>query len=241
MPLSKIPKSARAVVRSPARPDPRRMQSSPHTPAASVPGGPESTTEILALQQSLGNRAVQRLLASRSFQAKLQVGPADGIYDQEADKVAGQALKGAPIAEAGPALDQTGASVAQPKAGPASTSGGVEAGSGVERQVNSSEGSGGALPESTRTFMESRFGADFGGVRVHTGSDAARLNRAVQSDAFTHGQDIYFNAGKFEPGSQAGQQLLAHELTHVVQQGSAGQVRRKAALQVPANRPSTKK
>lgn len=66
--------------------------------------------------------------------------------------------------------------------------------------------------------MEARFGADFGGVRIHTGDEAAELARDVQAEAMTHGQDIYFGAGKYDPGSGAGQRLLAHELTHTIQQ-----------------------
>ena len=70
--------------------------------------------------------------------------------------------------------------------------------------------------------METRFGADFGQVRVHTGSDAVQMNRDVQAQAFTHGRSIYFGAGRYDPSSTPGRRLLAHELTHVVQQGAAG-------------------
>ena len=73
----------------------------------------------------------------------------------------------------------------------------------------------------TRGRMESSFGADFSGARVHTGSRAAESAKAVQSDAFTSGQDIVFAECRFNPGTEEGQRLLAHELTHVVQQ-SAG-------------------
>ena len=61
-------------------------------------------------------------------------------------------------------------------------------------------------------------GADFGGVKVHTDSAAARLSRNVQATAFTHGSDIYFSQGSYQPDTAQGQHLLAHELTHVVQQ-----------------------
>jgi len=70
-----------------------------------------------------------------------------------------------------------------------------------------------------RAFMEPRFGADFSGVRVHTGGEAAQLNRAISARAFTHGQDIFLGEGQADLESSAGQRLLAHELTHVVQQG----------------------
>ncbi|MEJ2212092.1 MAG: DUF4157 domain-containing protein, partial [Anaerolineae bacterium] len=74
--------------------------------------------------------------------------------------------------------------------------------------------------------MEPRFGADFGGVRVHTGGDAVQLTQHVQAQAFTHGQDVYFGAGKYNPGTDAGKHLLAHELTHVVQQTGGQKLQR---------------
>lgn len=97
-----------------------------------------------------------------------------------------------------------------------------EADLALESQLKSSRGRGQALPEETRSSMESAFGADFGDVRVHTGNDAAEMNRTLSAQAFTHGSDIHFNAEKYQPGSAEGQGLLAHELTHVVQQGAAG-------------------
>ena len=63
-------------------------------------------------------------------------------------------------------------------------------------------------------------GADFSGVNVHTGADASDLNEQVNARAFTLGNDIFFNEGEYAPNSPEGQRLLAHELTHVVQQGS---------------------
>ena len=86
---------------------------------------------------------------------------------------------------------------------------------GFEGQLASHRGGGQPLSDQTRAFMEPRFGADFGGVRVHETPD---LTNAIQAQAFTHGQDIYFNSGKYNPGSSGGKELLAHELTHVVQQ-----------------------
>jgi hypothetical protein len=68
--------------------------------------------------------------------------------------------------------------------------------------------------------MEPRFGADFSRVRVHTDGGAVQMSRDLQAQAFTTGQDIYFGAGRYDPGSEDGKRLLAHELTHVVQQNS---------------------
>ena len=87
-------------------------------------------------------------------------------------------------------------------------------GSNLESQLNASKGGGSPLSDDVRSFMEPRFGADFSGVQVHTGSDAVQMNRDVNAQAFAHGSDIYFGAGK-APGKDA---LTAHELTHVVQQ-----------------------
>ena len=99
---------------------------------------------------------------------------------------------------------------------------GFEAGADVESQLASSRGGGSNLPSSVRESLEPRFGADFSGVRVHTDSQADTLNRQVNARAFTHGADIYFSAGEYSPGTTAGDRLLAHELTHVVQQGASG-------------------
>jgi hypothetical protein len=95
------------------------------------------------------------------------------------------------------------------------------ASSALESQLQSSKGQGSPLPEQTKSSMESGFGADFSGVNVHTGSQAADMNKQLGAKAFTHGGDIYFNEGEYQPGTTSGDQLLAHELTHTVQQGAA--------------------
>ncbi|MFA5326309.1 MAG: DUF4157 domain-containing protein [Prolixibacteraceae bacterium] len=90
-----------------------------------------------------------------------------------------------------------------------------------EQTLSSTKGSGSALPGETREFMESRFNADFSGVRVHTGSTAQAMSSNIHAHAFAHGNDIYFNEGKFSPHSEGGKTLLAHELTHTIQQGAS--------------------
>jgi hypothetical protein len=83
-------------------------------------------------------------------------------------------------------------------------------------------GSGGGAPldKDTRGFMESRLGADFNDVRVHTDATASESARSVQAYAYTVGSDVVFQSGKYEPESDSGKRMLAHELTHVVQQRS---------------------
>ena len=81
-------------------------------------------------------------------------------------------------------------------------------------------GGGSALDEATRTTMESRMGADFGDVRVHTDAQASKSAESVGANAYTVGSDIVFRSGQFDTSSTTGQRTLAHELSHVVQQRS---------------------
>lgn len=83
-----------------------------------------------------------------------------------------------------------------------------------------SAGGGSPLEEPVRADMEARLGHDFGDVRVHTGADAQASARSVDAHAFTVGSDIVFQRDQYDPSSKAGQTMLAHELTHVVQQRS---------------------
>ncbi len=87
-----------------------------------------------------------------------------------------------------------------------------------EERLAANGGRGEPLPSKARTFMESRFGRNFSGVRVHADSEAAQLNRELRAQAFTHGQEVYLGAGSYSPETRSGKQLLAHELVHVIQQ-----------------------
>lgn len=102
-----------------------------------------------------------------------------------------------------------------------------------ETSLSSSKGSGSSLPASTKQFMEARFGADFSGVRIHTGSYAQNLSSSIHAQAFTHGNDIYFNSGKYAPHTEAGGTLLAHELTHTIQQGASAHHATNASFVAP--------
>ncbi len=105
----------------------------------------------------------------------------------------------------------------------------------IEQSIQSARGGGQALDSGARGKMEPAFGADFGGVRVHADGQADTLNRALSARAFTTGQDIFFKQGEYSPGSSSGRELLAHELTHVVQQNGS-QVQTKLSLGVPGDR-----
>jgi hypothetical protein len=88
-------------------------------------------------------------------------------------------------------------------------------------KLHAAECPGQPLAPATRDFYEPRLGRDFGGVRVHTCDVAAGMCRGLNAQAFTYGNNIFFNKGKYEPGTSSGKRLLAHELAHTVQQGSS--------------------
>ncbi len=88
----------------------------------------------------------------------------------------------------------------------------------LDFRLNQSGGTGQGLPDGPRTFMESRFGADLGEISLHTDKDAAQMNKELNAEAFTYGTNIYFGQGKYNPYTSSGKRLLAHELTHVIQQ-----------------------
>lgn len=92
---------------------------------------------------------------------------------------------------------------------------------GLSQQLKEQRNRGASLSPEVRNEMSSAIGADFDGVRIHTDAKATELSNELGAQAFTHGNDVYFNSGKYDTESSTGKQLLAHELTHVVQQGAA--------------------
>ena len=170
---------------------------------------------LLALQRTHGNRYVQRVVTG--IQAKLKVGQLGDIYEQEADRVAEQVMRMPEQKvqrhsqdekeEEGIYLKELPGQI--PKVTP-----------NLEARINAIRGSGQPLPESVRAFFEPRFGYDFSQVRVQTDSEADTLSRALNARAFTTGQDVFFRQGEYNPGSSSGRELMAHELTHVVQQAN---------------------
>jgi hypothetical protein len=140
-------------------------------------------------------------------QRKLTVGPADDKYEREADQAAQQVMRlfGEPGGGQSPA--------------PSVADAGGDAPPAVEQSIESARGGGQSLSAQVRHSMEQAFGTDFGGVRVHTDPRAHAANQSLSARAFTTGQDIFFREGEYNTGARGGQELLAHELAHVVQQG----------------------
>jgi len=169
-----------------------------------------------------------RNLRGRPFaagQPKLRLGPANDRYEQEADRVAAQVVRGtsAPDVEAQERAPQIQRFATAPTAG-------IAVPPQVEAGIAAARGGGHRLPAGVRSQMERAMGADFGGVRLHSDNRADALNQAVHARAFTTGRDIFFRQGEYQPGSEVGRGLLAHELAHVVQQRVRYEVVQRAKL-----------
>lgn len=93
----------------------------------------------------------------------------------------------------------------------------------IEKPLQESKGLGNPLDPDTKNEMESGFGTDFSQVKIHTDTKAVQMAKEIGAQAFTHGTDIYFNRGKYNPQSKTGKHLLAHELTHTIQQNGGRQ------------------
>ena len=104
----------------------------------------------------------------------------------------------------------------------------------IASDIDAARHGGQTLDAPVRTEMESHLGYDLSGVRVHTGATADHLARSVQADAFTTGSDIFFKGDNYAPSSTDGKRMLAHELTHVVQQ-STGAVGNESRVSDPAD------
>jgi outer membrane protein OmpA-like peptidoglycan-associated protein len=165
-----------------------------------------------------------------TIQPKLAVGPADDEYEREADRVAEHVMRMPdPVSRAlqrTPAIVQRVCKECEEEdkklQGKAVGGEGLHVSPAVESQIASLKGAGHPLPASARSYFEPRFGQDFGRVRVHTGPRAAEAAHSIGALAFTVGRDVAFAAGRYAPETSAGRRLLAHELTHVVQQGAVG-------------------
>ncbi|OUL98501.1 eCIS core domain-containing protein [Variovorax sp. JS1663] len=157
-------------------------------------------------------------LAGKLQRRALAVGPADDLFEREADRVADSVManRAPPSTPSKVPLDTQSGSHGPPPAN--GRAGGELAGGALDavHEVLSSPGQ--PLDAGTRGSMETRFGADFSSVRIHAGASAGRSARAVGARAYTVGRDIVFGAGEFAPGHPRGRHLLAHELTHTLQQ-----------------------
>ncbi|MCW3103393.1 MAG: hypothetical protein JWO09_1833 [Bacteroidetes bacterium] len=156
-------------------------------------------------------------------QAKLAISQPQDQSEKQADKVAVGVTKGdASISKM--ALEQTPSDI-----NAKSEDAGMTTTPGFDQQLQGTKGQGSKLDANVRTEMEGHLGTDLSGVNIHTGGEAQKMSGDINAKAFAHGQDVYFNEGQYNPSSQEGKGLLAHELTHTVQQ--KGDVGRKVQRQ----------
>jgi hypothetical protein len=201
------------------------------------PSVSHTTFDAALVPQIAGNLAVQQLFRAGAIQAKLAISQPGDADEEEADRVADQVMRMAeptPISsapstirrkcaacEAGggtcPKCEEEEKLQRKEKPGHA-----AQAAPAIHSQIAALRGGGQPLPPSVRAFFEPRFGADFSQVQVHTGSRAHESARAIQAKAFTLGYDVVFAAGKYAPDIPEGKRLLAHELTHTLQQRGTG-------------------
>src|SRR5271166_4204260 len=200
-----------------------------------------SCANEISEQPSESNR-----LRGSVVQAKLAVSQPDDPYEQEADRVADQVLRKVATERltrggydgdsriqraedenptGNPIVEQINAVLDRDGVQAKSEARGVNVSADFESRLADAKGSGSSIPQPVRAEMEDAFGADFSGVRLHTDPNAADMSRDIGAHAFTHGSDIYFNRGAFNPSTSEGKYLLAHELAHTIQQ-NGGEIRR---------------
>lgn len=188
--------------------------------------------------QMHGSLQVQRSAEEDQFftvdepavQKKTAIGAANGPEEQEADMMADKVIQRkstykTTASDSKPSSDSSdqGEQATEQKDG--------TVGKEVENKLHSRSGAKGEpLPDQVKGDMESGFNADFDKVRIHNDAEAQDMSRSLGAQAFTHGSDIYFGQGKYQPNSTEGKRLLGHELTHTIQQGA---VRRKKIQRSP--------
>jgi len=164
-------------------------------------------------------------------QTKLNIGKPGDKYEQEADQKADQVVANPNNSGSIQAMEEEEAvqmqeedeavqmqeeeEAVQMKKDSSSTGKG-----NFEHQLHANQSNGQKLDSRTKREMELGFGADFSSVNIHKNSNANKLNKQLGARAFTHGKDIYFRNGEYDPSSSKGKHLLAHELTHTIQQGA---------------------
>ncbi len=227
----------RQLTRTLTAPDRQRVA----RPPARVPVVSPSVPVAQALQRRLGNQGAATLLThpalkppnaaphvatthqtDRLLASTLSISSPSDPSEREATATASAVMRmPEPNASASPAeagVQHTNGSAVQRQDGDARAASGS-----LASDIRSSVSGGAPLPRRVRSFMEPRFRADFSGVRVHTGDRAAALNTQVNAKAFTVGSNIFFGKDAFQPETSEGKELIAHELTHTIQQGATVQ------------------
>ncbi|MBP6107110.1 MAG: DUF4157 domain-containing protein [Steroidobacteraceae bacterium] len=224
---------------SAAQRKPAGFERRPASHPVSKKSGERESSGANAVRQRAGNEGIQRMMSEMSgarIQAKLTVSQPGDAHEQQADRVA-NAVMAAPS----PGMQEmptASTHAVQRRCADCDEEMGKKPGAQVQRMeqgagaappvtpavaanLHAMRGGGSVLPADTRAFFEPRFNADFSQVRVHKGTQAEEAAQSIGAKAFTMGRDIGFAKGQYAPESREGRTLLAHELTHVVQQGGA--------------------
>jgi len=174
-----------------------------------------------------GNRATASSGAA-NIQRKLTVGETNDPMEHQADDMADKVMRMPDRALVQrSAAEKDDENIQRKRLAPKSPfiqakgDGGGVASHAVTNGIKATQGGGNTMDRGTKSFMESRFGNDFSDVKIHTGDYAIQMSEDLNAQAFTVGNDIYFNSGKYAPEASGGKHLLAHELTHTIQQGKS--------------------
>jgi hypothetical protein len=200
-----------------------------------------TTSQSQPVQRKFENRLRAKNAQKMAIQAKLAIGEPNDKYEQEADANAAMVVQqinsstnasttsqSQPVQRQG--MEEDEELQMKPLVQRSENLGGGEASTDLESAIQSARGSGQSLDANLQQSMGQAMGADFSGVKVHTDSQSDQLNKSIQAKAFTTGQDLFFRQGAYEPSSRGGQELIAHELTHVVQQNGVAVQRSLSSL-----------
>lgn len=152
----------------------------------------------------------EREVSENTTDRKIDIAPPDAQNEIVADDVARKVVQGDAVDLGG--MSGAGGSTIQP-----SGEGVPETPGNFGSQLNSSKGNGAPLNETTQAELGGKMNADFSDVKIHTGAEAGAMAESINAKAFTHGQDIYFGQGHYNPQAREGKELLAHELVHTQQ------------------------
>uniref|UniRef100_A0A4Y8PQS6 eCIS core domain-containing protein n=2 Tax=Paenibacillus athensensis TaxID=1967502 RepID=A0A4Y8PQS6_9BACL len=158
-----------------------------------------------AMEDEIATKPIAGMVQREAMEDEIATKPIAGMVQREAmeDEIATKPISGMVQRQAMPRSED-----------------GFDASAGVESEINSMKGGGQKMDGAIQAKMESAFGADFSNVNIHTGSKASEVSESLGAEAFATGNDIFFREGNYNPDSHKGQELLGHELTHVLQQGS---------------------
>ena len=196
------------------------------------------------MKKVLNNQVDHQRGSSMYIQPQMEVGKVDDEYEKEANDVADKVMR-MPEGDQMPKMSSGSESIQMMKLDEDSikmggsnegtiqmtvdspvkiqkmsdgNKGAMPAPQKVEQGINNSKGSGQSLPAAAQADIGTKMNTDLSNVKIHTDSDSVQMNKEIGAKAFTHGNDIYFNQGQYNPQSSQGKHLLTHELTHTVQQ-----------------------